>query len=282
MTEQLQSLTENDLREIKALCKEMRKDIVTMIHGAKSGHPGGNLSAVEIMAVLYKKCMNICPDWNKSPDFEKRDRFILSKGHASAALYSILARSGFFPVSELSGFRKLASNLQGHPSCRHAKGVEVSTGSLGQGLSMACGIALGLRLDKNPAYVYVYMGDGELQEGSVWEAVMNASQNNLNKIIAFVDRNKLQIDGSTENIKALEPLKDKFEAFGWNAMEINGHDIDEIYQAVNIAKTMDRPTVIIAETVKGKGVSYMENKAGWHGKAPNDEEFKIAMDELSK
>ena len=147
---------------------------------------------------------------------------------------------------------------------------------------MACGIALGLRLDKNPAYVYVYMGDGELQEGSVWEAVMNASQNNLNKIIAFVDRNKLQIDGSTENIKALEPLKDKFEAFGWNAMEIDGHDIDEIYQAVNTAKTMDRPTVIIAETVKGKGVSYMENKAGWHGKAPNDEEFKIAMDELSK
>ena len=282
MTEQMQSLTENDLREIKALCKEMRKDIVTMIHGAKSGHPGGNLSAVEIMAVLYKKCMNICPDWNNSPDFEKRDRFILSKGHASAALYSVLARCGYFPPGELSGFRKLGSNLQGHPSCRHAKGVEVSTGSLGQGLSMACGIALGLRLDKNPAYVYVYMGDGELQEGSVWEAVMNASQNNLNKIIAFVDRNKLQIDGSTENIKALEPLKDKFEAFGWNAMEIDGHDIDEIYQAVNTAKTMDRPTVIIAETVKGKGVSYMENKAGWHGKAPNDEEFKIAMDELSK
>ncbi len=282
MTEKLQSLTENDIQELKKLCREMRKDILMMIHDAKSGHPGGNLSAVEILAVLYKKCMKTCPDWKNSPDFEKRDRFILSKGHASAALYSILARCGYFSIEELPGFRKLGSNLQGHPSCRHAKGVEVSTGSLGQGLSMACGVALGLRLDKNPATVYVYLGDGEMQEGSVWEAVMNASHHNLNNIIAFIDRNRLQIDGCTENIKAIDPLQDKLEAFGWNVIEIDGHDIEEIFEAVQTAKTMDRPTAIIADTVKGKGVSYMENNAGWHGKAPNDAEYEAAMNELCK
>lgn len=282
MTENAQTLTEKEILELKELCNEMRKDVVSMIHAAKSGHPGGNLSAVEILAVLYKKCMKICPEWDKSADFDKRDRFVLSKGHASAALYSILARCGYFSVDELLNFRKLGSNLQGHPSCRHAKGVEVSTGSLGQGLSMACGIALGLRLDKNPATVYVYLGDGEMQEGSVWEAVMNASHHNLNNIIAFIDRNRLQIDGNTENIKAIEPLADKLEAFGWNVIEIDGHDVEEIYEAVCSAKTMDRPTAIIANTIKGKGVSYMENNAGWHGKAPNDAEYETAMKELSR
>lgn len=282
MTENAQTLTEKEILELKELCNEMRKDVVSMIHAAKSGHPGGNLSAVEILAVLYKKCMKICPEWDKSPEFDKRDRFVLSKGHASAALYSILARCGYFSVDELLNFRKLGSNLQGHPSCRHAKGVEVSTGSLGQGLSMACGIALGLRLDKNPATVYVYLGDGEMQEGSVWEAVMNASHHNLNNIIAFIDRNRLQIDGNTENIKAIEPLADKLEAFGWNVIEIDGHDVEEIYEAVCSAKTMDRPTAIIANTIKGKGVSYMENNAGWHGKAPNDAEYETAMKELSR
>lgn len=282
MTENVQTLTEKEILELKELCNEMRKDVVSMIHAAKSGHPGGNLSAVEILAVLYKKCMKICPEWDKSPEFDKRDRFVLSKGHASAALYSILARCGYFSVDELLNFRKLGSNLQGHPSCRHAKGVEVSTGSLGQGLSMACGIALGLRLDKNPATVYVYLGDGEMQEGSVWEAVMNASHHNLNNIIAFIDRNRLQIDGNTENIKAIEPLADKLEAFGWNVIEIDGHDVEEIYEAVCSAKTMDRPTAIIANTIKGKGVSYMENNAGWHGKAPNDAEYETAMKELSR
>lgn len=282
MTENTQTLTEKEILELKELCNEMRKDVVSMIHAAKSGHPGGNLSAVEIFAVLYKKCMKICPEWDKSPEFDKRDRFVLSKGHASAALYSILARCGYFSVDELLNFRKLGSNLQGHPSCRHAKGVEVSTGSLGQGLSMACGIALGLRLDKNPATVYVYLGDGEMQEGSVWEAVMNASHHNLNNIIAFIDRNRLQIDGNTENIKAIEPLADKLEAFGWNVIEIDGHDVEEIYEAVCSAKTMDRPTAIIANTIKGKGVSYMENNAGWHGKAPNDAEYETAMKELSR
>ncbi len=282
MTENAQTLTEKEILELKELCNEMRKDVVSMIHAAKSGHPGGNLSAVEIFAVLYKKCIKICPEWDKSSDFDKRDRFVLSKGHASAALYSILARCGYFSVDELLNFRKLGSNLQGHPSCRHAKGVEVSTGSLGQGLSMACGIALGLRLDKNPATVYVYLGDGEMQEGSVWEAVMNASHHNLNNIIAFIDRNRLQIDGNTENIKAIEPLADKLEAFGWNVIEIDGHDVEEIYEAVCSAKTMDRPTAIIANTIKGKGVSYMENNAGWHGKAPNDAEYETAMKELSR
>ena len=282
MTENAQTLTEKEILELKELCNEMRKDVVSMIHAAKSGHPGGNLSAVEILAVLYKKCMKICPEWDKSADFDKRDRFVLSKGHASAALYSILARCGYFSVDELLNFRKLGSNLQGHPSCRHAKGVEVSTGSLGQGLSMACGIALGLRLDKNPATVYVYLGDGEMQEGSVWEAVMNASHHNLNNIIAFIDRNRLQIDGNTENIKAIEPLADKLEAFGWNVIEIDGHDVEKIYEAVCSAKTMDRPTAIIANTIKGKGVSYMENNAGWHGKAPNDAEYETAMKELSR
>ena len=259
----------------------MRKDILSMIHAAKSGHPGGNLSAVEILAVLYKFCMNHSPEWDKSPDFQNRDRFILSKGHASAALYSILAECGYFPKEELLTFRKLGTRLQGHPSCRHLKGIEVSTGSLGQGLSIACGVALGLKLDKNPANVFVLVGDGEMQEGSIWEAIMNASHHNLNNLIAFIDKNKLQIDGCTCEVKSIEPLDEKFEAFGWNVINIDGHNVEEIFDAVQSAKTMDRPTAIIAETVKGKGVSFMENNCGWHGKAPNDEDFAKAMAELA-
>lgn len=278
----INQLLPSQVEELNNLCREVRKDIITMIHAAKSGHPGGNLSAVEIMAVLYKCCMKQDPLWDKSPDFEKRDRFVLSKGHASAALYAILAECGYFPREELITFRKLGSKLQGHPSCRMLKGIEVSTGSLGQGLSMACGIALGLKLDKNPATVYVYLGDGELQEGSVWEALMNASHNKLNNIIAFVDKNKLQIDGCTDDVKSIEPLDEKFEAFGWNVIEIDGHNVEEIFDAVQSAKTMDTPSVIIANTIKGKGVSFMENNAGWHGKAPNDEDFHRAMAELTK
>lgn len=278
----INQLLPSQVEELNNLCRDVRKDIITMIHAAKSGHPGGNLSAVEIMAVLYKCCMKQDPMWDKSPDFEKRDRFVLSKGHASAALYAVLAECGYFPKDELITFRKLGSKLQGHPSCRMLKGIEVSTGSLGQGLSMACGIALGLKLDKNPANVYVYLGDGELQEGSVWEALMNASHNKLNNIIAFVDKNKLQIDGCTDDVKSIEPLDEKFEAFGWNVIEIDGHNVEEIFDAVQSAKTMDTPSVIIADTVKGKGVSFMENNAGWHGKAPSDDEFQKAMAELSK
>ena len=274
-------LLPSQIEELNKLCREMRKDILSMIHAAKSGHPGGNLSAVEILAVLYKFCMNHSPEWDKSPDFQNRDRFILSKGHASAALYSILAECGYFPKDELLTFRKLGTRLQGHPSCRHLKGIEVSTGSLGQWLSMACGVALGLKLDKNPANVFVLVGDGEMQEGSIWEAIMNASHHNLNNLIAFIDKNKLQIDGCTCEVKSIEPLDEKFEAFGWNVINIDGHNVEEIFDAVQSAKTMDRPTAIIAETVKGKGVSFMENNCGWHGKAPNDEDFAKAMAELA-
>ncbi len=280
MSNQAPQLSVLQIEELKKLCTAMRKDIVSMIHAAKSGHPGGNLSAVEIMAVLYKTCMKHSPLWDKAPDFEKRDRFVLSKGHASAALYSILAECGYFPKEELLSFRKLGSKLQGHPSCKHLKGVEVSTGSLGQGISMACGIALGLKLDKNPANVYVYMGDGELQEGSVWEAFMNAAHNKLNNMIIFIDKNNLQIDGCTGDIKSIEPLDEKLEAFGLNVIEIDGHDVEEIYEAVQSAKTMDTPTAVIANTVKGKGISFMENVCGWHGKAPSDEELAKAMAEL--
>lgn len=282
MINQSNELSSDELKELKKLCNNMRKDILQMIHSAKSGHPGGSLSCVEILATLYSKCMKHCPKWNKDCDFEKRDRFVLSKGHASSSLYSVLCRLGYFPENELKTFRKLGSKLQGHPSCTSLNGIEVSTGSLGQGLSIACGIALGLKLDKNPAKVYVLLGDGELQEGSVWEAFMNASHNKLNNLIAIIDRNKLQIDGNTEVVKGLEPLEEKISAFGWNVIQIDGHDHQSVYQAISNASNSDKPFAIIADTVKGKGVSFMENNAGWHGKAPNDEEFEKALKELEQ
>ena len=266
--------------EIKNLCKKIRREVIEMIYTAKSGHPGGNLSAVEIITVLYKVCMKNFSDWDKNPDFDSRDRFVLSKGHASATLYAVLAECGYFPISELNTFRKLGSNLQGHPSCRHLKGIEVSTGSLGQGLAMANGIALALKTNKNPANVYVYMGDGELQEGCVWEAVMAAAHYKLNNLIAFVDHNGLQIDGATCNIMNLGDINKKFQAFGWDTIEIDGHDIEEIEHAINYAKSNQNPTVIIAKTIKGKGVSFMENQVSWHGKAPKKEEFELAIKEL--
>ncbi len=273
-------ISDKQIKEIKEASKKLRREILMMIHGAKSGHPGGSLSAVDILNVLFTKCMNNCPDCDKNPDYKNRDRFILSKGHASAALYAVLAHCGYFNENELMTFRRLGSRLQGHPSKKMLNCIEVSTGSLGQGLSIACGMALGLRLDNINSKVYVYMGDGEIEEGNVWEAAMNASSRKLNNIIAFVDRNKLQIDGSTEDIKALGNVKAKFEAFGWEAVEIDGHDEKQIFNAIQKAKESDKPFVIIADTIKGKGVSFMENKAGWHGKAPNDEELKKALEEL--
>lgn len=273
-------LNENEILEIKNFTKIVRQDIISMIYNAKSGHPGGSLSAVEIISTLYLKCMNHYPDWKKNPEFKKRDRFVLSKGHASACLYSVLARTGYFPIEELMTFRKLGTRLQGHPSKKHLEGIEVSTGSLGQGLSVACGIALGLKLDKINSNVFVYMGDGELQEGNVWEGVMNASHRKLDNIIAFVDKNNLQIDGNTSDIKSLESLEEKFKAFNWAVITIDGHNPDEIYTAVENAKLNDSPTVIIANTIKGKGVSFMENNAGWHGKAPGKDDFEKAMNEL--
>ena len=221
------------------------------------------------------------PDWDKNPDFENRDRFVLSKGHASAAIYSILAHCGYFPEADLLEYRKFGTKLQGHPCCTKLKGIEVSTGSLGQGLSIATGMALGLKLDKKDSHVFALMGDGELQEGSIWEAAMNAAHYKLNNLIGIVDRNRLQIDGNTEDVMAVGDVAAKFAAFGWNTMEIDGHNIEAIYEALEKAKeSTDKPTLIVANTIKGKGISFMENQAGWHGKAPNDEQLAQALEEL--
>lgn len=268
-------LTNDEIKKLEQSAKNVRRNIVKMVHAAKSGHPGGSLSGADILTVLYEKCLNIPLEFN-----ETRDRFILSKGHASPLLYSILAQHGMFKEEELLTFRKINSKLQGHPSRGYVPGVEASTGSLGQGLSLGCGIAMGLKLDKNPAHVVVYMGDGELQEGSCWEAFMQAAHRNLNNLIAIIDRNKLQIDGCTENVMSLGDVADKIRSFGWETTEINGHDINEIYNAVETAKRSNRPFAIIANTIKGKGVSFMENQAGWHGKAPNDEQLALALEEL--
>jgi len=272
-------LSDKEVLELKKLANESRINILKMVYNAQSGHIGGSLSAADIMTVLYNKCMNICPKWKNDKNFEKRDRFVLSKGHVSPLLYSVLAQTGYFKADELNGFRKLGSKLQGHPF-PHCPGIEVATGSLGQGLSIACGIALALRLDKNPANVFVLLGDGEMQEGNVWEALMNAAQNKLNKIVAIIDRNRLQIDGCTENIKGLDNLAEKIKAFNWNVVEIDGHDINQIYDAIEFAKKSDKPFAIVANTIKGKGVSFMENNAGWHGKAPKKEDYEKALKEL--
>ena len=272
-------LNETEIKNLKELAKENRRNALKMIYNAQSGHIGGAFSSAEILTVLYHKFMNVPKKWADDKDFAKRDRFVLSKGHASAALYSTLAQTGFISKDELMSFRMLGSKLQGHPHpmCR---GIDAATGSLGQGLSVACGMALGLRLDKNPAKVYCLLGDGELQEGSVWEAFMHIAHEKLDNIIAIIDRNRLQIDGNTENVKSLDNLADKIKAFNWDVIEIDGHDIQEICSAIEKAKQNSRPIAIIANTIKGKGVSFMENNAGWHGKAPNKEDFERAYEEL--
>jgi len=272
-------LTENEISKLQSLAKETRANILRMVYNAKSGHIGGALSATDIMTVLYHKCMTTAPKWDKDKNFDKRDRFVLSKGHASSVLYCELAQLGYFPKEELMTFRLFGSRLQGHP-VPFCPGIEVATGSLGQGLSIACGIAMGLKLDKNPAKVFVLLGDGELQEGNVWEGFMQAPHRKLDNLIAIIDRNRLQIDGCTENIKSLDPLDEKLKAFNWDVIEIDGHDYNEIYDAIEKAKSSTKPTAIIANTIKGKGVSFMENNAGWHGKAPNKEDFEKAMAEL--
>lgn len=269
-----------EINELKQSALKVRRNILKMVHAAKSGHPGGSLSGADILTVLYKKCLNIPKTWDKDANFNLRDRFILSKGHASPLLYSTLAENNFIPEDILLTFRKIGSNLQGHPSKGYLPGVEASTGSLGQGLSLACGIAQGLKLDKNTANVVVYLGDGELQEGSCWEAFMQASHRNLDNLIAIIDRNRLQIDGCTEDVMALGDVTQKIASFGWETTEINGHNYDEIYSAYKKAVNSSRPFAIIANTVKGKGVSFMENQAGWHGKAPNDEQLAQALGEL--
>lgn len=273
------TLSEQELIKLKELSYENRQNVIKMVYEAQSGHIGGSLSSCDIMTVLFNKCMKHAVDGKSSPEYQSRDRFVLSKGHVSPVYYSVLSQVGFIPKSELKTFRKFGARLQGHPSLC-CPGVEVASGSLGQGLSIACGIAMSLKIDKNPARVYVLLGDGEMQEGSVWEALMQAPHRHLNNLTAIVDRNRLQIDGNTESVMAIDDLPAKLKAFNWNVLEIDGHNLQEIYDAIESSKLSDKPTVIVANTVKGKGVSFMENNAGWHGKAPNKEDFEKAMLEL--
>ncbi len=264
---------------LKEQAKEIRKDIVTMIGQAKSGHPGGSLSATEIVTYLYFEELRIDPT---NPKWDDRDRFILSKGHAAPVLYAALARRGFFPTEELSTLRKIGSHLQGHPDMKKVPGVDMSTGSLGTGFSAATGIAMACKLDKKENYVYTLLGDGEIQEGQVWEAAMSAAHYKLDNLIAFLDNNGLQIDGNIDDVLSPNPIDAKFAAFGWHVLVIDGHDFKQIADAVAAAKAeKGRPTMIVAKTVKGKGVSYMENQAGWHGSAPNEGQVAQAMAELN-
>lgn len=267
-------------KELSIKANEVRKGIVRSTHAAKSGHPGGSLSAADIFTYLYFEEMNIDPE---KPDMEGRDRFVLSKGHTAPGLYSAMANRGFFPVEELLTLRKLGSRLQGHPSRKNLPGVEMSTGSLGQGVSAAVGMALAAKMDNKDYRVYTLLGDGEIQEGQVWEAAMFAGHRKLDNLVVIVDNNNLQIDGSIEDICSPYPIDEKFKAFGFHVISADGHDFDDLRSAFNEARaTKGCPTCIVAKTVKGKNVSYMENKAGWHGKAPNDEELKIAIDELEQ
>lgn len=258
-------------------CK-IRQDIIRMLGESKSGHPGGSLSAADIVTTLYFHEMKVDPQNPKNPE---RDRFVLSKGHAAPVLYAALAEKGFFPVEELMTLRKLNSRLQGHPSMKHLPGVEMSTGSLGQGLSAANGMALAGKLDGRSYRVYVLLGDGEIQEGQVWEAAMAGAHYKLDNVVAFLDHNGLQIDGPVREIMSPEPVADKWRAFGWHVEEIDGHDFNEIIQALAKAKQVKgKPTMIVAKTIKGKGVSFMENQVGWHGNAPSAEQTTQALNEL--
>lgn len=256
---------------------KVRIGIIEGVHSAKSGHPGGSLSCADILTYLYFAKMNIDP---KNPEMENRDRFVLSKGHAAPALYATLAERGYFDTELLSTLRHIGSILQGHPDMKHIPGVDMSTGSLGQGISAAVGMALSAKHFGNDYKVYTVLGDGEIEEGQVWEAAMFAANKGLVNLTAFVDFNNLQIDGTVEEVNSPYPIDKKFEAFNWHAITIDGHDFDQIEAALKEAETVDKPVVIIANTVKGKGVSYMENAVNWHGAAPNDELYEQAMTEL--
>ena len=271
-----------NLTELEAKANDIRVDIVSMIAEAGSGHPGGSLSIAEVMTALYFG--DVLVHDPKNPHDEKRDRFILSKGHAAPALYAALAESGYFPVEELQSLRKLGSRLQGHPDSNKLPGVEVCTGSLGQGLSIACGIACGLRLNNDESEVFTVLGDGECQEGQVWEAAMFAAHKNLDNLTAVVDYNRLQIDGCIDDVCSPLNLAAKFAAFGWEVAEIDGNDMKEVLEALTYARKQKsgKPYAIIASTTKGKGVSFMENQAGWHGKAPKPEECAQAISELKE
>ena len=267
--------------ELQKTANEVRKGIVTAVHSAKAGHPGGSLSAADIFTYLYFEEMNIDP---KNPKKEDRDRFVLSKGHTAPGLYSALAQRGYFPVEDLKTLRHLGSYLQGHPDMKHIPGVDMSSGSLGQGISAAAGMALSAKLSGDSYRVYTLLGDGEIQEGQVWEASMFAGHRKLDNLVVMVDNNGLQIDGKIEDVCSPYPIGDKFKAFNFHVIEnVDAHDFDAIRAAFEEAKaTKGMPTAIIFKSVKGKGVSFMENNAGWHGKAPNDEEYETAMAELEK
>lgn len=260
------------------IANDIRIEIIEQVYNANSGHPGGSLSCADILAVLYFNQMNID---SENPNAKGRDRFVLSKGHCAPALYATLARKGYFDKELLKGFRKVESNLQGHPDMKKVPGVDMSTGSLGQGLSAAVGMAIGSKMEHEGYRVYCLLGDGELEEGQVWEAAMSASKNKLDNLCAIVDYNTLQIDGNVEEVAGLIDIKEKFESFGFNVIEVNGHDIEALIHAFNSAKHQkDMPSVIIAHTIKGKGVSFMEGKAEWHGKAPNQEQYEEAINKL--
>ena len=271
-------MTASEKKQLMAMACRVRMGVVEGTHGAKAGHPGGSLSAADLFTYLYFKELNVDP---KNPKWEDRDRFVLSKGHTAPGLYAALANRGFFPVDDLSTLRHIDSYLQGHPNMNTVPGVDMSTGSLGQGVSCAAGMALAARRMGKSCRVYALLGDGEIQEGQVWEAFMLAHHYKLDNLCAVIDNNGLQIDGPVDQVMSPYPIPEKLKAFGWNVVEIDGHDFDQIAAAFAQAReTKGVPTAIVMKTTKGKGVSYMENQAGWHGKAPNDEEYEIAMTEL--
>ena len=268
-----------DIEALQKISQDIRKNIIKAVYSAQSGHPGGSLSCADILTVLYFNQMNINPN---DPKAEGRDRFVLSKGHCSPALYSTLARRGYFDENTLETFRKLESNLQGHPDMNKVPGVDMTSGSLGQGLSVANGMALSSKMGSEGYRVYCLLGDGEIEEGQVWEAAMTSSKYKLDNLCVIVDNNNLQIDGNIKDVKGLNKIEEKFSSFGFNVIPVDGNNIEQLIDAFDRAKmTKGMPTAIIARTVKGKGVSFMENKPEWHGKAPNDEQFEQAMNELN-
>ena len=267
-----------NIEELKEISKNIRRNIVEQIYSAQSGHPGGALSIADLLTILYFNQMEINPE---NPKYEGRDRFILSKGHASAALYAVLAEKGYFSKEDLKTFRKLDSYLQGHPDMKKIPGVDMTTGSLGQGLSAANGMALISKLDKRNARVYCLVGDGEIEEGQIWEAAMTSSHYNLDNLCLIVDNNNLQIDGTIDKVMNSYPIDEKFKSFGFNVINIDGHDYEQIINAFEQAKQCKgKPTAIIAKTIKGKGISFMESQVGWHGKAPKEEEYINAISQL--
>ena len=268
-----------DIKELEKIAKKVRRGIIEEVYSAQSGHPGGSLSVADILTVLYFNELNID---EKNPKWEERDRLVLSKGHCSPALYSCLANRGYFDIEKLKEFRKIGKKLQGHPDMKKIPGVDMTSGSLGQGLSAANGMAIAGKLDKKDYRVYCVLGDGEIEEGQVWEAAMAAAHYKLDNLCVIVDNNNLQIDGKITDVMSSYPIDEKFKSFGFQVININGHDIDEIIKAFEVARDIKgKPTCIIAKTIKGKGISFMENQVGWHGKAPNEEQYNEAIKELA-